>query len=375
MASALADAAAPIEAADRPGTPTDSTDAEDGGAVPPSTPAGRPGRLWRLSVRRPAIALRRPNPRGWIRTQLSAGRRRWARRAVTLGLAVALILVSSSAAPLPNGSSSSGSTPGASGNSTATVDRSGESASPVTSPGGAPSLSASNADLTAEPISGTIPTQTSPTATITFNGLMLDSAADSAGSARTFSFVSDGPGLVSAQIVATSPVDSTMLCIALDAARRVCSTGATPDVAQIATAAHSHWTVTLISAGASQPTVDLAMSWPADHPSVSLDHGRFQGAPNPDSLRTLAATFKPRGAGKLMVAAAWSPAGTDATITLTDASGAGLVIVDTATYSGQSSITPAYSHAVAAGRTYRIALFNDGPDTVRMNLTATIEFP
>jgi hypothetical protein len=161
----------------------------------------------------------------------------------------------------------------------------------------------------------------------------------------------------------------------MDAAQRVCSTGATPDIAQIATTAHAHWTVTLISAGASQPTVDVAMSWPADHPSVSLDHGRFQGSPNPDSLRTLAATFKPREAGQLILAAAWSPAGTDATLTLTDASGAKAVTVDTATYSGQNSITPAYSHAVAAGRTYRIALFNDGPDTGRMDLTATIEFP
>lgn len=282
---------------------------------------------------------------------------------MTVGLAVALILVSSSAAPPPSGSGPGGPPAGA----TAAVDRSGAGAG-LTS-----AIPTSSSDLTAEPV-GSIPPQTSPTASITFTGLMLDSATDSAGAARTFSFVSDGPGLVSAQIVATSPLDSTKVCIALEATARVCSTGATPEVARIATTARSHWTVTLLSAGASTPTVDVAMSWPTDHPSITLDRGRFQGAPNPDSLRTVSATFKVRGAGQLRLAAAWS-AGTDATLTLIDASGAQPITVDAVRYSNRSSVTPAYTHAAAVGRTYKIVLYNDGPDGTRMDLTATIEFP
>jgi hypothetical protein len=62
-------------------------------------------------------------------------------------------------------------------------------------------------------------------------------------------------------------------------------------------------------------------------------------------------------------------------VTLTDVSGATPLAVDTATYRGRGEISPAYSHLVAADRTYRVALFNDGPDGARTNLTATIAFP
>jgi hypothetical protein len=222
---------------------------------------------------------------------------------------------------------------------------------------------------------GAVASQSAPTATIVFLNLMLDSSTDPAGSARTFTFVSDGPGLVSAQIVTSSPTESTRLCLAADGAAPGCASGATPGFTQPAMAAHSTWTVTLTSADEGAPTVDVAFSWPAGHPSIHLTGGRFEGSPNPDSLRSLTATVKTRAAGQLSLEAAWPPATTEATLSLADASGVNPVVVDRVEYPAAGSIPTTYSHVVAAGRTYTITLFDAGPDKGRPSLSATIAFP
>jgi hypothetical protein len=220
-----------------------------------------------------------------------------------------------------------------------------------------------------------IPSQTSPTARITIATMMLDSTTDPAASPRTFTFTSDGPGIVSAQIVATSPTETTKLCIAADGSSPDCASGATPGFTKPVFTAHSSWTVTLASANAGTPTVDLAISWPAGHPSLHLEGARFQGAPNPDSLRSLVATFEARTAGQLTFSAAWSPATLDATLSLADASGSQPIPVAAVSFPAAGSIATAYTHAVAAGRTYMLTLYNAGPDQGRPRLSATIAFP
>ena len=130
-----------------------------------------------------------------------------------------------------------------------------------------------------------------------------------------------------------------------------------------------------MTASASTPTVDVAITWPADRPSVSIAHGRFQGSPNPDSLRSLTATFTTRTAGQLKLDAAWPPATVEATVTLSDESGAQPVTVDSVTYPAAGSISPAYAHALAAHRTYTVTLFDASPDEGRPRLAAMIWFP
>jgi hypothetical protein len=143
------------------------------------------------------------------------------------------------------------------------------------------------------------------------------------------------------------------MCISVDTGPNVCLSGATPELKEPALGAHSLWTVTLISADASTPTVDLALTWPEDHPSVSIAHGRFQGSPNPDSLRTLTATFKTRATGPLSITAAWPQATADAVLTLTDISGARETALDSKSYAAAGSITPGYTHPAVAEHTYR----------------------
>jgi hypothetical protein len=203
---------------------------------------------------------------------------------------------------------------------------------------------------------------------------MLDPVPGS-GSERAFAFTSDGPGTVSAQIVAASPMDSMELCMAADDAAPECDRGATPGLTQTSAGIHSHWTVTLVSGNVGSPTVDVQFSWPTDNPKITVSHARFQGYPNPDSLRTLSATFKTRAAGTVSVDASWPPVAADATLTLTDVSSAKPAAVDAVTYASAGAILPVYSHALRKGRTYKVDLFNGSPDSVIPDLSETIAFP
>ena len=354
MATALAEASAP---------PTDET-------APPATDEAGP-------IAPKPSAGGRAGPRRWVgaRSGTLVRYRRYGQRAVALGLAGALVLASGgSAAPRSGFVPSSSSDPSAiaSHRSPSAVSASPSAAG---SPAGSPVATASKAGPTATPSEEPIPSSTSPEATITFRQLLLDGSTDPAGAERSFSFVSDGPGTVSAEIDQSSPLDSTTLCVAVDSAGPRCATGATPGVTVGVATAHSRWTVTLASAYESSPTVDVTLSWRTDHPSMALSNCLFQGYPNPDSVRTLMADFTTRGAGNLSVDAAWSRTSVAATLTLADLSGANPVTLGTAAYTGKTSISPAYTHPVVGGRTYEVTLYNNGSDTGRTVLTATVAFP
>jgi hypothetical protein len=171
-----------------------------------------------------------------------------------------------------------------------------------------------------------IPSQIAPTAAIKFTNVMLDSTTDPQKTARTFAFTSDGPGAVSAEVVSSSPSDTSR-------------------------------------------------SWPSKQPSIEVTSARFQGSPNPDSLRSMQVVFKPRAAGRVTIDASWGTAEITASVDLTDVSTSKPVAVDLVRYANATSISPAYSHTVMAGKTYRVELLNESPDALRPSLTATIAFP
>jgi hypothetical protein len=221
-----------------------------------------------------------------------------------------------------------------------------------------------------------IPTQTAPTARIVFSDLVVDSTADRSATKRTFTFLTDGPGLVAVDVVASSPTDSTTLCLSADGSAPVCATGATPGFprAVATTAARSRWTATLISTGNGSPTVDVEFRWPTLQPWIILTHGRFEGQPNRDSLRTLTATFTARYTGPLSVDADWMPETTTGVLTLYRVESAGVMPVRSATYADRQSM-PTPFVATLSGGTYRLALANDGGSLLRPDFSATIEFP
>jgi hypothetical protein len=204
----------------------------------------------------------------------------------------------------------------------------------------------------------------------------LDATEDPNRAARTFVFASDGPGAVSAEVVSSSPSDTSRMCVAVDDAEAICRDGVAPGFASMITLTErSRWTITLTSLSDGSPTVDVAFRWPSKHPSIGLTSGRFQGSPNPDSLRSLQATFKPRTAGRVTLEASWGTTEVAASVTLWDVSTAKPVTLDLVRYPGATWISPVYSHTVATGKTYRVELINGSPDASRPSLTATIAFP
>jgi len=306
--------------------------------------------------------------------------RRWRTVALALGL-VAVILVGATGqllfSAMNRGTAPSNSTASPVASATAPP---GQAPTPTVSPtlpaaDATPSASAtaSSAFTPAPQASGTaLP------ATITFRDLMLDSAADTGGLARVFTFTSDGPGSVSAQVVAAAPLASLKMCLQVNGGTQSCATGATPGYFTGAPSGGDQalWTVTLISMDAgSTPVADVAFTWRTKSPAITLSHGRLQGAPNPDSLRGVTATFKTRAAGPVGVVASWSPASVDAALTLTDITNSPGLAVDTTSYPAAQSISPPYTHAVAAGRTYQIQVLDMGSDAGRPDLTTTISFP
>ena len=324
-----------------------------------------------------------PNPRA---RPSGAAAGRWRNIALGLGLVLAILLGATgqlvysalNPGPGPAGGTASPPVSVASASSTPTPADS-ATATPGTTATPAPTSSAgatptvTDTSTPAPPASGAA----SP-ATITFRDLMIDSAADPGGTARTFAFTTDGPGSVSAQVVGAAPLTNLKLCLQVNGGQQSCVTGATPGffTRTPSAADQSQWIVTIVATDAGATSVaDVAFTWGTKEPAITLSHGRFQGMPNPDSVRGLTATFKTRAAGSVGVVAAWPPAVTNAELTLTDVTSTPGSAVGQATYQAAGAISPAYSKAATAGRTYQIQLLNAGPDSGRPDLTTTITFP
>jgi hypothetical protein len=210
--------------------------------------------------------------------------------------------------------------------------------------------------------------------------MAIDAASDPLATSRTFSFVSDGAGPVSAQVTKSSlATPSIKMCIKIDAGAQTCSTGAKPGFPNaLADRPHSLWVVTLIGVGDATPTVDVAFSWPAASPSITLAHGRLQGSSSPgipEALNGFNATFNARIAGTVSVKVAWTVIVTDVDIALADVTGASALSVDETQRQGVKAVDPAYTHAVDAGKKYKVMFRDLSADSQRPDLNATITFP
>lgn len=285
--------------------------------------------------------------------------------AVLLGIAGALMVVHK------DGSSSSTSSPDSSAISEGTQTPTDASGNPVgQSPGTSQGPSGTSAPT---PKLG----PSSP-ATITFTGLALDAANDKSGSARTFTFISDGPGPVTYAVTKTSAGGSTKMCAKVDAGTFGCKVGGLPNFLKgAADAEHNTWTVTLVGYANSHPTVDVTFTWPAVTAKMTLNHGRLQGT-GPDvaePLNGLSATFKPRAAGPLNVQASWTAITTDVEMSLSDVTTPPAVTVDHRGYSAVTYISPAYNYTVDPTKIYLLKLRNTSADSGRPDLTAQITFP
>lgn len=232
---------------------------------------------------------------------------------------------------------------------------------------------------------GPTPTAGKPSpATITFNSLALDATTDSKGTARTFTFTSDGAGPVTYSVTRISAGGTARMCAKVDTSGYACQVGGAGKLPNfpkgLADGPHNIWTVTLIGYGSSAPTVDVTFTWPTAGPKIMLSHGRFQGSTSTgvaEALNGFSATFKPRVGGTVNVQATWTVVTADASMTLLDATTPPSVTVDVRQYKGLTYINPAFTANVDPTKTYVVELRNASADnpSPRPDLTAQVSFP
>ena len=124
---------------------------------------------------------------------------------------------------------------------------------------------------------------------ITFTGVKLDARSNSNGKARTFTFRTDGPGSVTAKLIAKSSGGTTRFCLKVGAnGTPVCRIWAAGTLTGLTSAkGKTTFSVTAIGQGSATPTVDVQLTFRALAPSVTVTNARFDGT---DSTPTTGST-------------------------------------------------------------------------------------
>lgn len=240
---------------------------------------------------------------------------RWRAVAIALAAVLALALGIAIAISLP-----SGTTPGASSSAAGSSPAGAPSGTPSTEPGasGEPGASVEPSVSASPSPSPTIPP--APTAQITFTDFRLDAKADPAGELRTFTFRTDGASKVTVKLTAKSPQGTTRMCLKVGSTAPLCRNWASGTLTGTTSAGkQTTFVVTLIGVGLSTPTVDLALTFRATAPSVTLTNGRFDGtAPEFDGYNGVSGRVKIRADGELAVKGEWGGKPFDYAYTIVD---------------------------------------------------------
>lgn len=224
----------------------------------------------------------------------------WRRVAMVLAVVLALLIGFGAAVVLLPRGGTSGASPTptlvAGASATPTLPGSGETTQPPTAtPTELPSA-------TSSPSPSQTPIPTSPTATIQFSSLQLDSPAAAGGKSRTIAFGSDGPGdiAVTAKVITTSSTAS--VCLRAGTQAPTCKNGTgTISFKGHASGATGSWTVTALGVATSAPSIDLTITWPAKTPKLTLTNFRFDGTGGAGLINGFTVVLKARGNGNVGV--------------------------------------------------------------------------
>lgn len=206
-------------------------------------------------------------------------------------------------------------------------------------------------------------------ATISYTGFKLDADDDSAGKARTFTFKTDGPGTVKAKVTGKSPQGTTTFCLKVGSSKAVCRDWKTGELTGTTSAkGQTTFVVTAIGVGTATPVVDLALSFRAKEPSVTLTNGRFDGKPA-DGYNGMAGKLKVRSGGTIAIKATWGTTAYDYTYSVVDlvtATGGGVFPGNGTGVEKSDTVTPSQS--------YGFSLVNSADPTGPVPLTMTMSW-
>ncbi len=213
------------------------------------------------------------------------------------------------------------------------------------------------------------PTPQANLTTITFTSMRLNAQKGAnAGAARTFTFQTLGSGSVVATIKSTIASGRTILCLKPTGASALCRTSTGATLTYSTTRAKTNWVVTAIGTGTDSPTLDISLTFGADHPSVTLTNGRFDGAAFPLDGATFRLTT--RNAGTIGVVANWGGHAFDYALLIEPASTPPHGIAPSGNSTGVTASVPAVAHTA-----YNGTLVNQSDGFGLTALTMTVSWP
>ncbi len=208
-----------------------------------------------------------------------------------------------------------GGTGGAGGPTPSTIAIVSPSASPAPSEATSPSASrAVESPSPGESPSATVAPTAEPSLTptaspgrpavVTFTQLKLDASEDPNGLDRELHFQADGTGQVIARLSSISPRGQTVMCLKAPAKDLGCTTTADGQLTARHRGAATDYTLTLRGDGIAAPVVEVALTFPATQPEVTISNARFDGTQFPET-NGIQVIVTPRVDGQLGLLAEW----------------------------------------------------------------------
>ena len=141
-------------------------------------------------------------------------------------------------------------------------------------------------------------------ATIVLTELKLDAKDDPKGRDRLVTFTTGGTGTITVALKTLSPVGTARMCLSADGKALGCKTTADGKLTASTTKKAASFELTLRGNGIETPVVEVAITFPASKPSVTIANARFDGTLFPET-NGIQAIVQPRQNGKLHLTADW----------------------------------------------------------------------
>jgi predicted small secreted protein len=232
-----------------------------------------------------------------------------------------------------------------------------------------PSASAEAASPTASATPKASPKPGKP-ATIVFTSLKLDAKDDPEGKNRVFTFDSRGTGTITVSVNVTSPRGTAVLCLSAGGKKVGCTTTDDGRITAITTKRTESFKATVRGSGIATPVVDVAITFPAKAPTVTIANARFDGTDYPDT-NGIVANITPRTEGNVTLLAQWGGHPFSYEVDLMEQGGSGsTILADQGPSTGASVSLP-----VAGANPWRLVLQNIDPGFGVTPMTATVAWP
>jgi hypothetical protein len=203
-----------------------------------------------------------------------------------------------------------------------------------------------------------------------FAGLKLDAKDDPAGKNRALTFESRGTGTITVAVSATSPMGSAILCLSAGGKRLACTTTADGKLIATTTKRTESFKATLRGSGIETPVVDVAVTFPARAPAITLSNARFDGTDYPET-NGITAIITPRAEGNVTLLAQWGGHPLPYEVDLIEQGGTGsTTLADQGPATGTTVTLPA-----VPPNPWRLVLQNTASGFGVTPMTATIAWP